>query len=54
MTITRVGSNAAYADGWSEAFGGAKQTKKTTKSAVKATKKTTVKAKKKPAKKTKK
>ena len=37
MTITRVGSNEAYADGWSKAFGSGKTAKK--KVAAKATKK---------------
>ncbi|MEZ6086514.1 MAG: hypothetical protein R3C05_00455 [Pirellulaceae bacterium] len=36
MTITRVGSNEAYADGWAKAFGSGKSTKKTTAKATPA------------------
>ena len=47
MTITRVGSNAAYADGWASAFGKGKKTTKKAKAAstTKAKKKTTKKKK---------
>jgi hypothetical protein len=40
MTIVRVGTNQKYAEGWEQAFGGAKSTKKKTATKASAKKKT--------------